>query len=356
MHNKKFITGIQQIGVGVENVHEAWTWYRKNFGMDVKVFEESAVAELMLPYTDGQKRARHAVLALNMQGGGGFEVWQHTGKVPKLPDFQIEIGDIGIFSTKIKTASISQFYNTLKENEVELLSEIQKSPDGKQQFWIKDPFNNIFQAVESDEVFMQTETHNGGVFGAIIGVSDIEKSLSVYQDILEYEQIIYDITGEFQDFSQIPGGNGKFRRVLLAHPRPRTGGFSPMLGSTQIELIQRLDKTPNKIFKDRIWGDPGFIHICFDVIGIHKLREECISKGFPFTVDSANSFDMGEAAGHFVYISDPDGTPVEFVETHRLPIIKKIGWYMNLQGRNPLKSLPLWMIKTLKWKRIKDKK
>lgn len=61
---------------------------------------------------------------------------------------------------------------------------------------------------------------------------------------------------------------------------------------------------------------------------------------------------MGEAAGRFAYISDPDGTPVEFVETHRLPIIKKLGWYMNLVGRDPKKSLPLWMLKTMKWKRV----
>jgi len=84
------------------------------------------------------------------------------------------------------------------------------------------------------------------------------------------------------------------------------------------------------------------------------LRREVSQKGFPFTVDSAESFDMGEAAGHFAYISDPDGTPIEFVETHKLPIIKAIGWNMNLRGRNPEKSVPPWMIKTLRWKRVKD--
>ena len=83
-----------------------------------------------------------------------------------------------------------------------------------------------------------------------------------------------------------------------------------------------------------------YIHLCFDVQGMELLQKECDEKGFPFTVNSADSFDMGVAAGHFSYISDPDGTPIEFVETHKLPIIEKLGWYMNLKGRDPEKSLP----------------
>lgn len=67
-----------------------------------------------------------------------------------------------------------------------------------------------------------------------------------------------------------------------------------------------------------------------------------------------NSFDMGDAAGHFSYIEDPDGTLIEFVETHKLPILKKIGWYLDLRKRNPHKALPSWMLKTLKYSRVKN--
>ena len=57
---EKRITGIQQIGIGVKNLIEAWKWYKKVFGMDIRVFEDDAVAELMLPYTGGEPRKRHA--------------------------------------------------------------------------------------------------------------------------------------------------------------------------------------------------------------------------------------------------------------------------------------------------------
>ena len=90
------INGIQQLGVGVENVQEAWKWYREHFSMDIRMFEEEATAELMLAHTEGKTRTRHAVLALNMQGGGGFEIWQHTDKKPSVIIDPIVFGDLGI--------------------------------------------------------------------------------------------------------------------------------------------------------------------------------------------------------------------------------------------------------------------
>lgn len=353
MKSKK-ITGIQQIGIGVEDVQEAWTWYRKYFGMDIRVFEDEAVAELMLHYTDGEKRKRHAALAMNMQSGGGFEIWQHKGKKPEKANFEIQLGDIGILAAKVKSISPNKAFNFMQSEGLNLCGKLEKSPDSKTHYFLKDPYDNTFQIVEDNYVFEETNSVTGGIYGALIGVRDIDKSLVVYQDILEYNEVVYDETGVFDDFAGMPGGNKKVRRVLLKHSDARSGGFAPLLGPTQIEMVQLIDEEGREIYKNRIWGDLGFIHICFDTMGMDLLREEVRSKGFPFTVDSSNSFDMGEAAGHFAYISDPDGTPIEFVETHKVPIIKKLGLNINLKKRNPNKSLPKWMIGTLRWKRIKN--
>ncbi len=352
--NKKNITGIQQIGIGVADVHVAWKWYRQNFGVDIGVFEEEAVAELMLPYTEGKKRSRHAVLAYNMQSGGGFEVWQHTGKSPEKAVFELQLGDLGIYIAKLKSKDVQQAFDFMKSKQLNLLSGVVQSPNNKSHFFVKDPFDNIFQIIEDDYVFEETAAKTGGIFGAIIGVSNIDESLKVYQDILEYDEVVYDKTGVFDDFSEISGGDKKVRRILLKHSAKRSGGFAPLLGPSEIELVQLIEEKGREIYKDRIWGDLGFIHICFDTIGLDLLKEETKEKGFSFTVDSSESFDMGEAAGRFAYISDPDGIPVEFVETHKVPIIKKIGWNINLKNRDPKKSLPKWMIGTLRWKRVKE--
>lgn len=350
---KKIIYGIQQVGVGVEDVHQAWTWYRKHFGMDIKAFEEAAMAELMLPYTEGKPRPRHAVLAFNLQSGGGFEVWQHTGKKPLKPQFEPQLGDLGIFIAKQKTKNVQKAFDFLKSQGVDVLGEIVKAPNQQAHFFVRDPFGNIFQVIENDYIFTKTPAFTGGVLGAIIGVSDIDKSLKLYRDILGYSEIIYDETDVFKDFVAIPGGSLNARRILLRPQKRATGGFSPLFGPTEIELIQVNDSPVRHIYENRMWGDPGFIHLCFDIHNMNQLREDCLEKGFPFTVDSNNSFDMGEAAGHFAYVSDPDGTPIEFVETHKLPLIKAIGWEINLTTRDPEKPLPNWIIKALRMKREK---
>lgn len=351
----KKINGIQQLGVGVTSVSEGFKWYRTNFGMDIKMFEEAAMAELMLPHTGGQPRERHAILALNMQGGGGFEIWQHTGKTPVTCPFQVQIGDIGITIGKLKTADIHKTYNTFQQNNIEILTQISKNPAGNEHFYLKDTFGNIWEMVYDPFVMFTKNLVNGGVFGAVVGVKNIDESMVVYSDILGYDTIVYDKTDNFDDWAGVPGCNDTYRRVLLKHSETRNGAFSPMLGPSQIELVQVIDREPRDVFEGRIWGDPGFIHLCFDINGMDQLREEVNSKGFPFTVDSAKahkSFDMGEAAGSFAYIQAPEGTLIEFVETHKIPLLKKIGWYLNLAKR-PYGPLPNYMFKMFGLMRVK---
>lgn len=350
----KLITGIQQIGIGVTNVHQAWKWYREAFGMRVPIFEEAATAALMLPYTGGEPRDRHAVLAVNLQGGSGFEIWQYTSRVPQPATFQIQMGDLGILSAKIRSTKIDDAYNAFKSKNYGLIGSLQKAPNGKKHFFVSDPYGNLFEVVEDEYVYAAGNELTGGPFGAIIGVSDIDKARKLYSDILGYNQLISDKTGVFDDLKDIPGGNRTFRRVLLGHEQPRKGAFSQMFGYSQLELVQLTEDKGRKVFENRMWGDLGYIHLCFDIIRMADLREECKAKGFPFTVDAGDHFDMGEAAGTFAYIEDPDGTLIEFVETFKIPIAKKIGWYLDLKKRDATKVLPKWMLKTLRFNAVKN--
>ncbi len=360
MLEQKIISGIQQIGIGVKDLRKAWKWYKDVFGVDVRIFEDSARAELMLPYTGGKPRERHAVLTINMMGGGGFEIWQYIGRKPKAPEEPILAGDLGIYAAKIKSPDVKAAFKNFKEKMVDV-HELVKDPGGKDTFFLDDPFGNTFQVVDSNSWFsMDPGKETGATYGAIIGVSDIDKSLKVYSDILGYDTVAYDEEGVFDDLTTLPGGRQAFRRLLLKQSKPPRGSLSRILGPSEIELIQATDMKPKKIFRDRYWGDLGFIHLCFDVQGMDALRQECANKGFPFTVDSnvipeGQSFDMGEAAGYFSYIEDPDGTLIEFVETHKIPIIKKLGWYLDLRKREPGKSLPNYILKALKYSKVKDK-
>jgi catechol 2,3-dioxygenase-like lactoylglutathione lyase family enzyme len=352
--NEYIISGIQQIGTGIPDLDSAFRWYRKQLGFDVRVFEDDGEAALMLPYTGGKPRARHAILALNMQGGGGLEVWQSKGRKTHAADFQVLLGDLGIFSTRIKSRDPHQAFAFLKEGAADLLGAEASDPAGKVHFFVRDPFGLIFQVVEDDGWFSKTKHPTGGAAGCLIGTADADKSRDFYAEILGYDQIIYDETGVFKDLEVLPGGSGKFRRLLLSHAKPRRGAFSPILGPTRIELLQALDRKPKKIFADRHWGDLGFIHVCFDIIGMDRLKARCQEFGCPFTVDSGESFDMGESGGRFAYAEDPDGTLIEFVETHKLEISRKLGWYLDLTKRPADKALPRWMLRSLAFNRVRD--
>jgi len=359
MDTKEYvICGIQQVGIGVKNLGEAWKWYISQFGMDCRIFEDEAEAKLMLPYTGGKPRSRHAVLALNLQSGGGFEIWQYKGREPLSFDGEPRLGDLGIIACKMKVRNIMEAFSFYKSREVATPAEPLDDPSGSGSFFVKDPFGNLFQMVERNSWFMNENKVSGGSYGAMIGVSDIGKARRLYSDILGYDEVVYDQQGVFPDLAAMSGGSDELRRVLLRRSQPVAGPFSRLFGQSEIELISSPSKPGRKLFEGRFWGDLGFIHLCYDIRNMDNLKSYCNEQGFPFKVDSkksheGNSFDMGEAAGHFSYIEDPDGTLIEFVESHKLPLVKKLGWYLNLKKRDPRKPLPNWMVKALRFSRVK---
>lgn len=345
--DQKLIYGIQQIGVGVDDAEKGFEWYGTLLGADLCIFDDNNEATYMAKYMGGEPRSKRAIMAMNNQGGAGYELWQHTGRTPLKLETPLNMGDLGINIAKVKSKDIQASFDRLSSKEVKILTEIGTEPDGQRGFYIQDPWENILQIKEFDNWRHKKEGDTGGIFGAAIGVSDIEESLKLYRDLLGYDQVIYDETGTFDDFNGLPNGQGKFRRILLGHIDNRTGGFSPLLGKSQIELFQALDYEPKKLFENRYWGDIGYIQLCFDIRNMKKLVEECAEAGFPFQVISSEEFDMGDTNGHWGYIEDSDGTLIEFVETHKVPLLKALNWSINLQGRDPHKPLPNWLLNAM---------
>ena len=65
-------------------------WYHKHLGFNTPVVDDAGVAKLMLPYTAGKPQKRHAVMAYNLQGGGGLEIWQYVDRTPSPPRYPAE--------------------------------------------------------------------------------------------------------------------------------------------------------------------------------------------------------------------------------------------------------------------------
>jgi len=341
------LSGIQQVGIGCRDAEASFTWYRKFFGMDVPVFKDASTAALMTRYTGGEARKRYAILALNMQGGGGFEIWQFTDRTPLSAEQNVRPGDLGFFGIIMKCRNVKAAHAFFTKKGLNP-SEIYPDPAEGERFYLTDPDGNRFTFNQGRSWFRGGNHSNGGVQGFQVGVSNMDASIQFYRSVLGFNKIVSDSSSRFAEFDGL-----ECRRVVLQTANPRGGAFSRLLGDTEVELIQRADGDGKKIFANRFWGDMGFIHVCFDVNNMQALKKLCEENHAPFTVDSADSFDMGAAAGHFAYIEDPDGALIEFVQTHKLPILKKLNWYLDLRKRASLKPLPDWMLGAMRFSRVK---
>ena len=340
----QYLSGVQQIGIGVKNAEAAMHTYKHLFGMDVLIFDDDASANLMTQYTGGDIYKRRAILTMNLQGGGGLELWQFLDRKPSDCN-NVQLGDLGIYAAIIKSVDLQQSYQRLSQiNEIQV-SDIVVSELTGNYFWVTDSNKNTFKIISSNDWF-QTGNHDmGGIVGSVIGVSNIEKALHFYQEVLGIDLVLYDTEST---------ENGQLVRKLgISKKATGKGAFNKLLGDVVIELVQVKNRVPIKIYQDRFWGDCGFIHLCFDVLNMEALKKHAAKKGIDFSVDSSNSFAMDHASGRFCYIEDPDGTLIELVETHKVPILKKIGWYLDLRKRNIEKPLPNWMIKMLAISKVK---
>lgn len=297
------VGGIQQIGIGVDNAEEAYAYYNENFGFNVKIFDDAAKAELMKQYTGGTIHERRAILSLNENGGGGFEIWQFTSRTPTDAK-EFGIGDLGIVALGVHTAN-------LLEDE-----------------WRRDVYGNLFRCIAKSEM--------SGVKEVFIGVKSLNVSTPFYEKLLLDADLT---TGEIEF-------DGKhFASASLHVASPGNTAFSKILGPFTITLVESPEG--EHYFKNRYWGDKGFIHMCLDIENMDGLKNHCAEKGIHFSVDSESNFDMGDAGGRFAYVEDPDGTLIELVEVLKFPISKKPRIQIPLHWKI-LKPLPKMLLKILK--------
>jgi catechol 2,3-dioxygenase-like lactoylglutathione lyase family enzyme len=173
------ISGIQQIGIGVPDVDIGFKWYRMFLGADIPAFDDTGKAGLMTQYTGGKPHQRRALLALNLQGGSGFEIWQYTDREPQKPSFSVKLGDRGIFAARIKAHDLDKSYAFFRSEGISISGNISQDPAGNRHFFIKDPFSNIFQVVSSKDWFSRNR-HFTGEHAAVLSAFLISINLSPY--------------------------------------------------------------------------------------------------------------------------------------------------------------------------------
>ena len=110
------------------------------FTVTITVFDDTAPASLMKAYTGDKVFNRRAMLTMNMQGGGGLELWQFTNRQPLASAQNIRLGDLGIFAIKIKCPNVAEAFKYFMHNKAFVISPIQINAAGEQHFWLTDKF------------------------------------------------------------------------------------------------------------------------------------------------------------------------------------------------------------------------
>ena len=142
-----------------------------------------------------------------------------------------------------------------------------------------------------------------GVHHACVIVSDMEKSLGFYRDLLGFRETInitYDADPVMMD---LPGTKPVQHLVMLD------------AGNVNIELIQYLEPKGRPF--DRQPCDAANMHICFKVDDIRSVYKETRDKGiiaFHRDPDFIKE-DGGPLSGYgYVYFRGPDREILEFIQ------------------------------------------
>ncbi len=352
------ITAVQHYGFGVADRDKSWAFYRK-LGFDVPMSLNHSYATRMEPVVGGDYE-RKVVIAANLLGGATLELYEYTSTDPMPFPVDWRWGDPGMSASALKVPDINRALELFTDSPGTVIAGPMPWPARPE--WkaalIRDPDDLLIYLVEVPDMSYSLRRDGERVGGAIfptIAVTDMERSLHFYRDILDYKDIVYDWKGSDPMLASIPGGESSMRRVLLHDPKPPTSFYSFYLDRGWIELVEVEGSKGPHIYHGRRWGDIGQMEICFDVHDIGATFEELKRRGAePVLEPNTDDFDMGHGStALFAYFVDPDGTMIELAEATRLKFTDKIS--IDLRKRKPGKPLPRWLMKMSRLNRYKEK-
>jgi lactoylglutathione lyase len=141
-----------------------------------------------------------------------------------------------------------------------------------------------------------------GVQHTCIHVSNFERSLGFYRDILGLRERYRMELGPSSELDKIIGVEGV--KLKIVHLEAGKGD--------DIELIEYV--TPKGRPVERNQQDFGNVHIAFYVDDIHKTHHDLMEKGVKFVTAPNESNEGPETGVKMCYFHDPDGVLLELME------------------------------------------
>ena len=142
-----------------------------------------------------------------------------------------------------------------------------------------------------------------GVHHTCITVSDLDRSLTYYRDLLGLELVMTEESER----------SGDDRSKALGVPKAKVKLAILRAGEAQVELIEYVTAKGRPY--DRSNNDAGAMHIAFQVADIDAVYQRLLDHGVRFTAPPA-TIPAGPMAGwRWTYFFDPDGVSLEIIQT-----------------------------------------
>lgn len=143
--------------------------------------------------------------------------------------------------------------------------------------------------------------HVVGVHHTAFHVSDLDRSVSFYRDVLGLEPLVE---------RDVQGG---YMAELMGYPDTHLRLAFLKAGNELLELIQYLQPAGTRI--DPTKYNVGTAHVCFRVTDLTALHADLLERGASLQSDPVTITTGPNKGGCALYMYDPDGIAIELLYT-----------------------------------------
>jgi catechol 2,3-dioxygenase-like lactoylglutathione lyase family enzyme len=318
------INALQHIGQGVWDTDKTYRFYKRFFDFKIKLSDLTTSDQDMAPII-GSVESLRALMAMNAKGGGILELIEYKS-CPIMPyPNDGGYGNYGILEVGYGVSNIDSVVADLSSQGVEFLTPVYDIRLSENRIWrcayLQDPDGLRLQLVEergSDPSDSQRPEIRG-ILHVGIGVSDLARSMTFYESVLNFDKLVYEFEGHIPEMDLLTNGPISLKLAILERSQPAKWPVD-FLPKGAIKLFEVPGYPGKHIYDGRRWGDIGCMEFCLDVTDIETITEDIRTKGVDTFLDPTE-IDMGSGTkGIFAYFRDPDGTIIELVE------VKTVGW------------------------------